>query len=267
MTGSGRLARNGSSGISVAGGRLAYREAGSGSPLLLVHGNFASGAWFGEQLAAPPAGWRLLAPDLPNFGRSAPLDAPIAIATYAARLEDFADALGLERFALLGHSLGGAVAMALAVRRPERIERLMLVSSAPPYGLVTPEAHYPLLESLRHDPALMERTLAATAPTRRPDWFGELVEDALGMHESAYRGNARALAAFDLGSATAAVACPVLVLRCELDTLIDEAAARRTAAAFPGARLELWSGVGHSPQLEDPERFAALLVDFLGGAP
>lgn len=249
--------------LPVRGAQIAYREAGAGAPLLLVHGNFASGLWFGEQLAAPTRGRRLLAPDLPNFGRSDPLGETITIGAYAERLAEFADALGLERFALLGHSLGGAVAMALALRRPERIERLLLVSSPPPDGLVTPESHYPLLERLQSDPELMERTLGAITPTRRPAYFDRLVRDALAMQPAAVSGNARALERFDVVAATGALRCPVLVLHCRLDTLIDEAAARRTAAAFADSRLELWSGIGHSPQLEDPLRFAALLDDFL----
>ncbi|HEX7004342.1 MAG TPA: alpha/beta hydrolase [Trueperaceae bacterium] len=253
------------SSVPVYGVRLAYREAGSGDPLLLVHGNFASGRWFEEQLDSPPVGYRLIAPDLPNFGESDGMPEEISIASYARYLAGFCDALAIERLTLLGHSLGGAVAQAFATEQPDRIERLILVASAAPDGHETPAEHFPVLESLKGNREGLALALAATMPSRRPSWFEGVVDDALALAPHAITGNVRALAEFDVSEEARSYPGPVLVLRGDLDLphLITEEIARRTAAAYPNSRLELWQGVGHSPQVEAPQRFNRLLAEFL----
>lgn len=252
-------------GVTVHGVRLSYREAGSGAPLVLVHGNFGSKRWFQEQLVSPPAGWRLLALDLPNFGESDRMPEKIEVVRYAEYLAGFCDSLELERPALLGHSFGGAVVQALAARQPKAISKLLLVSSVPPDGLDTPSAHIDRLRALEGDRSAMADALAATMPSRRPDLFEELVDDGLGMASSAFTGNVEALARFNLRQTVDRVEVPVLVLRGDLDLphLITEAMARQTASSYPRSRLELWPDVGHSPQLEAPDRFNRLLTEFL----
>ena len=251
--------------LTVHGVPLAYREAGSGRAALLVHGNFASSRWFGEQLRAPPAGWRLLAPDLPNFGASGAMPEAISMAAYARYLAGFIDRLDLSPVALVGHSLGGAVAQAFAASRPHDIRGLLLISSAPPGGLITPEEHYPFLEMLHDNPELMGQALAPTMPSRRPPYFPELVQDALAMRPAAFSGNARALERLAPAATFQDAPYPVLVLHGGQDELIGEALAASTAAAFPAGRLEHWAEVGHSPQIEDPQRFNTLLTEFLEG--
>lgn len=254
--------------VGVNGRRMAYAEAGSGRPVLLLHGNFGSKRWFSAMLAHPPAGLRYLAPDLPNFGDSDPLGEPIRIEAYAEALLGFASALDLGRPALLGHSLGGAVAMAAVAAEPSAFADLALVDASTPSGLVTPEAHYPLLEAFRTQRPLLAQALAGTQPSRQAEDFEALVDDAMRMWPEAFSGNARALHDLDLAPGLAAFTGRVLVLRGGMDLLIDAAAAEATAAAFVGAtevRQETWPEVGHSPPVEAPERLSALLAVWLGG--
>jgi pimeloyl-ACP methyl ester carboxylesterase len=249
--------------------RIAYHEAGAGRPLVMVHGNFASKRWFSEQLADPPPGWRVIAPDLPNFGDSDALPEAISIEAYARYLHAFTQALGLERFALLGHSLGGAVAQVYATEHPETLLGLVLVAAPPPGGFVYPEELYPVLESLKGNREALAQALGPTMAARRPAYFGALVDDALKMHPDAYTGNGRALGRYDVSNKTSRVRCPVLVIRGALDLphLVSEEMARETAAAYPDARLELPSHLGHSPQIEDPAWFNKRLYAFLEGLP
>lgn len=258
--------------LDAFGATIHYERSGGGTPVVLVHGNFASRRWWTDLLEAPPDGLDLVAPDLPNFGASGRLPGALTIARYAEALEAFAGALGLHRPVLVGHSLGGAVAQAYAARTfeagsPARPASMLLVSSSAPGGLQTPEAHYPILESLKGNREGLRASLQPMTPTRTPPYFEALLDDALAMAPEAYSGNARALAAMDLGGRTAAVTCPVAVLRGALDPLISEAMARATADAYPDATLATWNEVGHSPQIEAPERFAALLHAFVGGGP
>ncbi len=256
--------------VNLSGVEVVYQEAGTGRPLVCVHGNFASKRWFTEQLKAPPEGLRVLALDLPNFGDSDPLEGGISIGAYADVLGEFVKALDLSTFALMGHSLGGGVAQVYAARQPDTLSALVLIAAAGPSGLVTPEERYMGLEMLKDNPGLMASALEPTMPTGKPSYFGDIVEDALKMSPDAFSGNARALGHYNVTSALKAVTCPVLVIRGEQDYLVSEEMARATAAAFvgvsEGVRLELWEHIGHSPQIEDPERFNHLLAEFLKGA-
>jgi pimeloyl-ACP methyl ester carboxylesterase len=254
---------------------IAHMSVGDGRAVVLVHGNFASKRWWRELLQHAPAGYRVIALDLPNFGDSAPLAEPITIAAYARVLAGFVGALGLEAPVLVGHSLGGAVVMRAVADDPERYAGLVLVSSSAPEGLTTPEAHYPLLEMFKGNRELLAQALAPMLASRLPDDFEALVDDALRMHPDAFSGNARALHDLGLAPALARFERPVWVLRGGLDPLITAEMAAATAAAFVGAPVQhdLWSDVGHSPASEAPERFAAGLARFLtnlepaGGAP
>ena len=164
---------------------------------------------------------------------------------------------------LLGHSLGGAVVQMAAARQPQRYKSLVLIDAAPPDGLKTPEESYSYLELFKTNRDALAQSLGAVMPTVQLDDFDDLVDDAWKMNRDAFTENARALANYDVTQALQKVTAPVLVLRGGLDTLISEEMARHTAAAFKTSRLELWEEVGHSPQLEAPERFNALLTHFL----
>lgn len=253
--------------LATSGGAIAYQRAGSGTPVILVHGNFASKAWWSEQLAAPPDGLELFALDLPNFGDSEPLPGTIEIAAYASAVASFLDALALDhdhghRPILVGHSLGGAVVQAVAVEHLDAVAGLMLVSAAPPAGFHTDESHYALLETLKGNADLMRQSLLPTTPTRTPPYFDDLIADALRMQPAAFSGNGRALERMDLRSRTASFSGPVLVLHGAKDVLISRGMAEATAAAYPHGQLVGWDDVGHSPQVENPRRFNQLLAAF-----
>jgi len=248
--------------VEVQGIRWFYRENGSGRPLLLVHGNTGSSMWWEKSMSI--SGCRCVAPDLPNFGRSAALLGEISIDAYAEALASFISALNLTDAVAVGHSLGGTICLSLAGSHPDLLGGLVLVDSSSPRGLVTPESHYPVIELMRRDRALLAKALKAVAPTMTDETFFErLVDDAMLMAGPAWAGNARALASFDATGRFDRWAKPVAVLWGRKDSIISEAMARETAAVFPGARLEILEEVGHSVIVEDPARFCAFLAEFL----
>jgi len=246
-------------------GNLAVRvaQAGSGVPVVMVHGNFASRRWWGYQLASPPAGLRLLAPDLPNFGMSDPLPGAPSLHGYADALLATIDALGLDRVVLVGHSLGAAVVERATLAAPERVAGLLLMDGAPPEGLPRPEQHYALLAGFVGNRDGLAAALAPMCGATTPPFWQELLDDAAAMAAPAYEGNARTLGEDRLPPVPDGLWLPVLVLHGRLDPLITAEMAEATAEHWPGARFESWPGVGHSPQLEAPERFAARLRSFV----
>lgn len=228
--------------------------------LVALHGNFASSAWWADLLAAPPQGWRVLAPDLPGFAGTAH-EGEVAIAAYADWLEGWLTAQGVTRPVLLGHSLGGAVVLEAAARRPDAYAGLILAASAPLTGLVTPEENYPVLELLRGNAGLREMSLGALFPSRRPDNFATLMDHAGQMAPGHYSGNARALAAWSVEPSRLA-GLPVRVLGGELDALVTPELVRAQALAL-GTSATVLPGVGHGFPQEDPATFRALLEKFL----
>jgi branched-chain amino acid transport system permease protein len=250
------------SNIEAGGRRIFFREKGSGEPLLYVHGNTGSLRWFEGVMDIP--GRRVIALDMPNFGRSDALGAPADIGAYADAVAAFMDALGLRGIPVVGHSLGGAVVQSLASKRPELASAILLVDPAPPSGLVTPEERYASIGLFRTSRDLLAASLEAVAPSiRDKSRLAPLVDDALLMAPDAFEGNARALARFDCSASTGAYRGKVLVLRGGKDSIVTAAMAEETAAAFQGARLEILEGVGHSVMVEDPDRFIGIVKTFL----
>jgi branched-chain amino acid transport system permease protein len=241
---------------------IAYWETGTvDAPVVVyVHGNTGSRIWFERAMAVD--GYRVIAPDLPNFGESDALDTA-DIDIYADYLAAFLAELKVSQVYLVGHSLGGAVAISLTVRYPELVARLLLVDSASLQGLHTPEEYYPVIEQYQSNRALMRQALGAVTPTMEdPEYLDRLTDTAMGMNPIAFTGNPRALDRFNYADRVADVTIPVLVVRGEHDALITDDMAQSTADAFPRGVFRRLDGVGHSVMVEDPERFLALVQEF-----
>jgi 3-oxoadipate enol-lactonase len=114
---------------------LHYLERGSGEPLLLIHGLGSSGADWALQVPALEQGFRIIVPDLPGSGHSALLREPCSIGGLAASLWALCDHLGSSRINIVGFSLGGAVALEMALMRPDAVRRLALINSLATYRL------------------------------------------------------------------------------------------------------------------------------------
>jgi len=246
----------------VIGVSMFFVTAGSGAPVVYVHGNTGSSAWFSLVMDVP--GCVVVAPDMPNFGQSSPLEGDISIQRYAAYLAGFMDSQGLSGAVVVGHSLGGCVVQALALERPDLVKAMVLVDSGAPDGLLTPKDRHPFIELMRNNRAVLELALKAVVPTLQDDaLFKALVDDAQKMAAPAWIGNAEALSQFDIASRCAEYQGPVLVMRGTLDPIITDGMAKETAKAYPHARLVTLEGVGHSVIVENPSLFLRIFQDFL----
>jgi pimeloyl-ACP methyl ester carboxylesterase len=235
-----------------------YVETGAGTPLVLIHGAGGSADVWAEQ--APLAAFaRLLALDLPGHGPGGGSGRG-SVAAYADWLEDFLDALGLDRAVVLGHSMGGAVAQWLALERPERFAGLILLSTAARLRVMPrilellrdqPPAGRSLVASLAYSPATLpgtvthaDRLLAETPP---PVVFADFV----------------ACDRFDVRERLPTLAVPTLVIVGRDDRLTPPKLAAALTAAIGGAHLAEVPDAGHYPQLEQPAAVNALVRSFL----
>ncbi len=116
--------------IQAAGSRLVYRDRGRGVPALLVHGFGGSGHDWRRMAPLLDPNYRLLIPDLPGFGRSEKPDVEYSLDYYIRFIDEFTGLLGVSRFHLVGHSMGGQIAAAFALHRPEKIASLVLLDPA-----------------------------------------------------------------------------------------------------------------------------------------
>ncbi len=270
--------------------RIHYRTAGAGDKtLLLLHGNFASWRWWQPVLENLPRNHHAYAVDLRGCGGTERPGYGHNIETLAADAEAFATALELPPLHVVGHSLGGAVALQLALDHPQRVRSLLLVAPPPAEGrslvrradwfshsvsrlfdisgeaaVVTLGGAYRLLRHLGANRPLLRRALMRLAPSLRYDGaFIELVSDAARMAPQAVVGHLQALDEWNVEERLGRLRKPVLVMGGAHDVLIGVDELARFCKRLPRARLVVWPDVGHAVQLEQPLRFAALLEGYV----
>jgi len=269
--------------ITLHGHQVAYRDQGRGDTILLVHGMAGSSRTWREVIPSLAEHHRVLAPDLVGHGRSEKPPGDYSLGAFANLLRDLLDALGIERVTVVGQSLGGGIAMQFAYQFPERVDRLVLVSSgglgrevswilrllaAPGAELALPVvAPWFVREpGMAVSRWLRDRGLRAARLAEMWDAYASLTE---ADNRAAFLRTLRAVV--DPGGQAVdasdrlhlAAGLPTLIVWGDADAIIPVEHAAAAHAALPGSRLEIFEGVGHFPQTEDPERFLAVLEDFL----
>jgi len=269
--------------VALHGRSVTYFEAGSGPVLLLIHG--MAGTCENWRAVIEPLARRntVIAPDLPGHGSSAPGGGDYSLGALAAGLRDLLVTLGHDRATLVGHSLGGGIAMQFAYQFPEATERLVLVCSGglgPEVSPVLRAAALPgadLFIAATAGPgrvagSALARGLAAVGLRANAD----VAEVARGYASLADRGHRAAFLATlraVVGTAGQRVhagdrlylteGVPVLIVWGRADRMIPVAHGEHAHEAIPGSRLEIFDEAGHMPQLEAPARFVTVLERFL----
>jgi pimeloyl-ACP methyl ester carboxylesterase len=254
---------------------------GRGASLVLLHGVGATRAIWRRVTPLLAAHRLVAAPDLPGFGASPPDGRGFDLDRVAARLADALETEVPPPFDLLGHSLGGAVALVLAERRPELVRRLIL---AAPAGLAPRRGPLPALVSVAGAALIGARNrvgppLAWSATARRMLLLGVVADGARLPAEEArrmLRGSARssrigaaieAVAAADLRSQLAGLAVPVAFVWGDRDRVVPIASLRSLRSLVPDAAIEIIPGAGHVPQVERAPEFASAVDRLLAGSP
>jgi pimeloyl-ACP methyl ester carboxylesterase len=270
--------------IELHGHPVTYRRVGDGPVVVLIHGITSSSRTWRAIMPALAERYTVIAPDLLGHGTSAKPRGDYSLGAYASGIRDLLVALEIPRATVVGHSLGGGVAMQFAYQFPERIERLVLVDSGGLGGEVSlvlraatlPGAEYVL-------------PLLASSPLRGAGAALGSVLGRVGVHASAdVRGLAEGFESLGDGDARRAFLhtarsvidpagqrvdasdrlylsehVPSLIVWGERDRMIPVQHGRDAHALMPNSRLETFPGAGHFPFNDDPERFVALLQDFM----
>ncbi len=264
--------------------RIAIRHGGSGPEDVLLHGITSSSDTWGRVLPYLAERFTVVAPDFLGHGQSAKPRGDYSLGAYANGIRDLLAALGHARATLVGHSLGGGVAMQFAYQFPERCERLVLVDSGglgrevnvllraatlPGAELALPLlAHARLIASARRVGGLLERIgLRLTT---------DLDEVARG-HASLTDADTRSAFLHTLKTLIEpggqridasdrlylAHHIPFLLVWGERDRIIPVSHGHAAHAHVPNSRLEVFPTAGHFPQLQEPQRFVDVLKDFI----
>ena len=224
-----------------------YEVAGSGPPLLLIHGLSASGRWWARNVDAFAAHFRVYTVDLVGFGASHRLGR-FVLDDAAAGLVGWMDRVGVERADVAGHSLGGYVAADLAARFPERVRRLILVDAAVlPLGGAGRYALGMLLQA--------RYTSLGFLPT--------LARDVLRAGPATTWQASRAIVSADLGPRLERIGAPTLAIWGEHDTVVPLEIGHEIARRLPHARLVVIPGAGHNLIWDSAQAFNQEVLQFL----
>jgi pimeloyl-ACP methyl ester carboxylesterase len=258
---------------------LAVAEAGAGGrPLLLLHGFTGAKEDFADWLEPlAVAGWHVVAPDLRGHGSSAKpaREDAYSIDRFAEDVLGLADALGWDRFTLLGHSMGGMIAQEVALRVPRRLDALILMdTSSGPVGIdpamleaalhvVRSRGMDALADLLVGRPGPLDTPASRRVLAERPGFAEESERKLRACSPAMYAAMATEITGRADGlSRLADLEVPTLVLVGEQDEPFLEPS-RRLRDTIPGARLVVIPDAGHSPQFEAPEAWWAALTTFL----
>jgi pimeloyl-ACP methyl ester carboxylesterase len=271
--------------IALHGRRAIYRVAGSGPAVVLIHGMLNSSShWHGVARRLAPH-HTVIAPDLIGHGDSAAPRGDYSLGAHAASIRDLLAAIGVERATIVGHSLGGGVAMQFFYQFPERVERLALVSSGGLGREVSPmlrtaalpgtaallslTIHPRLLAAVRtagtrmrergmQSGAYLQAIARALHPLRSADAreaFLQTLRSVIDVHGQRVSANDRLYLL---------EAIPTLIVWGERDHTIPIEHGRAAQRAIPGSRLRTLPAAAHFPNLEDPEGLSDALLEFIG---
>lgn len=255
------------------GGLTAWREAGSGTPVVFLHGLGGTRLSWGPQLRGLSDSFRCIAWDMPGYGQSAPIT-PLTYRSIADRLVALFDELNLDRPDVVGLSFGGMHALHTAIHHPSRIGRMVLVDSSPAFGMDGTTAEEwirsrlePLDRGQTPGDAAQHVIDAITATPLTGQIREETVEAFSQISPDGFRSAVHCLPSNDVRGHLASIPHKTLVIVGELDRETPVSYAKVLSDGLPNAHLTVLDGVGHLTPAEDPDRFNHNVRRFLKADP
>jgi 3-oxoadipate enol-lactonase len=253
-------------------GRFGYEAAGSADlpPLVFLHGIGGAARAWRRQLDAFGDRYRAIAWDMPGYGGSAPLQS-VSIAALAGALKDFLRQVGAVKPIIVGHSIGGMIVQQLLVHDPIIAEYVVLAQTSPAFGRPDGDWQKEFLDARL---GLLDRgeTMASLAPKLVADLVGDhadpdgielACECMASVPEASYRAAMMSMLGFDLRKSLGQIGVPTLVIAGSKDKNAPAPMVKKMASFIPNATYVELEGVGHLVALEQPNKFNAVLDDFL----
>lgn len=253
----------------LPGVRLHYEEAGEGPPLVLLHGIGASRRDWEFNVPTFAQDYRVITPDLRGFGLSEK-SGNYGVATFANDVWQLLQQLGIERFDLIGHSMGGAVALQMAVDQPRRISRLVAADTLPSFqantfGKRILFAYRYLMMGVFGPQRLAGAVAAKLFPRPEQQALRErATAGGLANDRTVYLETLNQLLGWNVLQQLHELVMPVLVLAAEHD-YFPVADAEAFVEALPQGQLKVFAGMHHAVPLEAPDEFNTAVLSFLAG--
>jgi pimeloyl-ACP methyl ester carboxylesterase len=262
--------------IDAGGIETSYLEAGSGEPVIMLHGSgpgVSALANWQRNIGALSQRFHVLAPDLVGFGATErPDDIVYSLPTWTDHVWAFLDANGIEKTAIVGNSLGGRIALQMATDRPDRITKMVLMG-APGVGMTLTEglaalrAYQPSHDAMRD----LLRNYFAVDPTMITDELVAIRYQA-SIADGAYEAYRTMFfdprhAGSELGiteDEVRAITTPTLLIHGREDKVVPMHVSVTMLGLLPNADLHVFSACGHWTQIERADEFSALVTDYLG---
>jgi 3-oxoadipate enol-lactonase len=254
----------------VNGTTIFYEIAGDGPPIVFLHGLGGTGNVWHAQRVGLAKNFKVVTLDLPGSGRSAKTERAYSIERWAEQLAGFADTIGLDKFALVGHSMTTVLAQKFAATHGERLTALVLCGPLTELAPPAKEVFAQRAKTVEQDGmiAVVDGILAgALTPAAREGGNAALAglyrELLLSNDSIHYAGHIRALIAGSAKADQPKIACPTLILVGDQDGVTPLSLARPIAAAINNCRIWIIPGTAHLTMLERPAEFNAALSEFL----
>jgi 3-oxoadipate enol-lactonase len=241
--------------------RLAVSVAGEGQFVLFLHGIRGNRGNWAKQVEAFSQRYRAAAWDARGYGDSDDHPGALQFEYFSGDVLRVIEHFGEEKIHLVGLSMGGRIARNVALRWPERLRSLTLVSTSPGFdAMPAEEVKRFVTERQTRSPENVRKLIGSRA---RPEAFDALWESVTQTRDDSYRKTLEASVAQDRGAPIENIRVPTLVVSGDEDTVYPPGMAREVARRIPGAELTLIKGAGHLVNLERPGRFNEVVMDFL----
>jgi 3-oxoadipate enol-lactonase len=236
--------------------------AGSGALVLFLHGIRGNRRnWAGQIEFFSSRGYKAAAWDARGYGDSDDYEGALQFETFTGDVLRVAEHFKSEKLHLVGLSMGGRIARNVALRYPERLHSLTLISSTPGFDALSPERVKRFISERQSATPQSLRRLLGSGPNYAA--YQELLDSVSRIHQASYQKTLEASVAQDRAAPIEQIRVPTLVIAGEEDTVYPPELAREMARRIPGAELVTFERTGHLANLEQPERFNKAVLDFL----
>lgn len=241
-----------------------YKIAGTGEPVLILHGwGGSSDSWVRTQEFLARKDYKVIIPDFPGFGKSRTPLRPWSVDDYVNWLNDFISGLGLEKFFLVGHSFGGRVAVKFAIKYPEKIKKLILCGSAgikPKPGLKT---RIIFLFSRIGNATFTPKHFVRFKDGARNIFYSFLRNKDYVKANGTMKETIKKILEEDLLPNLSEIKTKTLIIWGNLDRMVPVKYAYIFKQKIQNSELQILPKSGHSPHLEEPEKLAEIIIQFI----